>query len=263
MSDDISFDADGLKVLVADDSSAIRLAFNRACSQSPVPLDVTEARDGTEFAEKFRTNAFDMAFIDVIMPGMSGTDALAQCRAEGVHTFSVLMSTNVTNEVMQLAKKLRAYEFLRKPFTPSDLANIVSNYLRLRQGIGALIVDDSSIVRRVVGKVLESSHFGFRISQAGDGESALALHKQKGADIVFLDINMPGLDGIETLKRLKNENEAARVVLMSAEHSEEKLNAATEAGADGFLKKPFYPADVDAILHRLLGLNPPYLNTAA
>lgn len=263
MSDDISFDSDGLRVIVADDSSAVRMAFARACAESPVPLLVTEAHDGTDFADKFRACEFDLAFIDVIMPGMSGIDALAQARAEGVKTFSVLMSTNVTQEVMQLAKKLRAYDFLRKPFTPTDLANIVSNYLRLRQGIGAMIVDDSSTVRRVVGKVLESSHFGFRISQAADGEAALKMHSDCAADIIFLDINMPGLDGIATLKRLKENTSKTRVVLMSSEQSGDKLNAAFEAGADGFLKKPFYPQDVDGVLHRLLGLNPPYLTKAA
>lgn len=263
MSDDISFDSEGLNIIVADDSSAVRMAFARACGHSPAPLSVTEAHDGMDFAEKFRNSQFDLAFIDVIMPGMSGIDALAQARSAGVKTFSVLMSTNVTDEVMQLAKKLRAYDFLRKPFTPIDLANIINNYLRLRQGIGALIVDDSSTVRRVVGKVLESSHFGFRISDAADGETALQMNAASAPEIVFLDINMPGLDGIATLKRLKENATPPRVVLMSSEQSGDKLNEAFEAGADAFLKKPFYPADVDGVLHRLLGLNPPYLTKAA
>ena len=115
----------------------------------------------------------------------------------------------------------------------------------------------------MVNKVLEASHFGFRISEAADGETALELHKKSGCEIVFLDINMPGIDGIETLKRFKLANEATRVVLMSSEHNNEKLDAATEAGADAFLKKPFYPSDVDNVLHRLLGLNPPFLDKAA
>lgn len=263
MCDDIDFDDGGLRVLVADDSSAARLDFARACQQCPVSFNVTEAKDGTEFLEKFRTNVFDLAFIDVIMPGISGTDALAQCRAEGIHTFSVLMSAKVTHDVVQIAKKLHAYEFLRKPFTATDITNIVTNYLRLRQGIGALIVDDSKTARRIVGKVLEASHFGFRVTEAESGEKALSLHKELRPEIVFLDVNMPGLDGIATLKQLKREAPITRVVLMSTEQTPAKLQAATEAGADNFLKKPFYPRDVDAVLYRILGLNPPYLDKVA
>jgi CheY-like chemotaxis protein len=69
-----------------------------------------------------------------------------------------------------------------------------------------------------------------------------------------MDYNMPGLNGVETLEALRVSNRNVRVVIMTSATDASVAARALAAGADGFLKKPFYPADVDAVIYNLFGL---------
>jgi CheY-like chemotaxis protein len=81
--------------------------------------------------------------------------------------------------------------------------------------------------------------------------------RAKSFDIVFLDYNMPGLNGFETLSELKREFPKAQVVIMTSTDNESFADRARQAGAVAFLKKPFFPADIDAVLYKFFKLKPP------
>jgi CheY-like chemotaxis protein len=74
--------------------------------------------------------------------------------------------------------------------------------------------------------------------------------------MVFLDHNMPGLDGLATLCEIKRETPDVAVVMMTTTVDEPVVERAMAAGAFGFLKKPFYPADIDRVLDRYYGFTP-------
>jgi CheY-like chemotaxis protein len=71
---------------------------------------------------------------------------------------------------------------------------------------------------------------------------------------VFLDYNMPGLNGLETLSEIKRLHPLVQVVLMTSVEDDAIARRARTAGAAAFLRKPFYPADIDAVLHGIYGL---------
>ena len=103
-------------------------------------------------------------------------------------------------------------------------------------------------------KILTATRFPLEISEAGEGLAALKLVRDGGFDIIFLDYNMPEFNGIETLAELKREQRRVSVVMMSTLHDESLAERARAQGAAAFLKKPFYPADIDAVLCRHYGL---------
>jgi CheY-like chemotaxis protein len=72
--------------------------------------------------------------------------------------------------------------------------------------------------------------------------------------MVFLDYNMPGLNGFETLAMIKRDHPRTAVVMITSALDDDVAERARAAGATGFLKKPFYPADIDEILARHYGL---------
>ena len=120
-----------------------------------------------------------------------------------------------------------------------------------------LVVDDSATMRSIVRKLLSASRFRLEIAEAEDGIQAL---KQIGAgrfDIVVLDYNMPGLNGVETLSEIKRQYPRVGVVIMSSVQDEGVAERARAAGAAAFLKKPFYASDIDAVLHSVYGLQTP------
>ena len=115
-----------------------------------------------------------------------------------------------------------------------------------------LIVDDQPDLRLLIR--LTFSGTGYRVTEAADGETALATCAQTVPDAVLLDVMLPGIDGYEVCRRLKagDATRGAFVVLMTAGHQETERTRAQEAGADRYLAKPFSPAQLLELVQREL-----------
>jgi two-component system chemotaxis response regulator CheY len=111
-----------------------------------------------------------------------------------------------------------------------------------------LVVDDSRVVRKVARRILED--LGFGVAEASDGAEGLAWCRGAKPDVVILDWNMPGLDGLEFLKKLRQEpgGDAPKVVFCSVENDLDRIRLALDEGADEYVMKPF---DGDIIASKL------------
>jgi CheY-like chemotaxis protein len=105
-----------------------------------------------------------------------------------------------------------------------------------------LIVDDDPSIRRLIATTLEDVS-GFRLQEASDGAEALEVALDAKPEIVFLDLEMPRVDGIETCRRLRSEPRLADVtiVVLTGASGDVAEQSAQAAGADLFLTKPFSP----------------------
>jgi CheY-like chemotaxis protein len=248
-----------ITMLIADDSPSTQQILCGAARASKLPLRVTATDNGRECQTLLDGANIDLAFIDVNMPERSGTEAFWSARRQGIRTFVTLMSSPPAAEAVEMARKLRAYEFLFKPFTAGDAIAIMQTYARISSPSKILVVDDSATVRQVVQKVVNGSVFNCAVSAAADGEAALKLCRAVQFDAVFLDCNMPGMDGVRTLRQLQLIQPSLKIVMMSEERNAAKEREAIEAGACLFLQKPFHSGDVDRVLHTAFGLRSPHL----
>jgi two-component system cell cycle response regulator len=107
-----------------------------------------------------------------------------------------------------------------------------------------LIADDSDLIRAVARDSLEDQ--GYRVTEAGDGRTALEACRQEPPDVVLLDIEMPGLDGYQVLAELKSNSELKHipVVFLTSRGSTEEVVAGLRGGAHDYLKKPFEHAEL-------------------
>jgi len=144
---------------------------------------------------------------------------------------------------------------LEKPANPEEAHKKVQLCIRAKIPTRVLIVDDSGTMRSIVRKILQASHFAFDVQEAEEGNAALELLRHHKFGMVFVDYNMPGLNGIETLAEIKRINPAVAVVMISSTLDSAVAERAHAAGALAFLKKPFFPADIDATLERFYGLS--------
>ena len=103
-----------------------------------------------------------------------------------------------------------------------------------------LVVDDDAVLRKVVRAVLEAD--GFHVVEAKDGEEGLALAASVRPSVVILDVMMPGLDGVEVCRRL--DHKATKVLMLTALGDVTTEVASLEAGARGYLTKPFSSMDL-------------------
>jgi len=113
-----------------------------------------------------------------------------------------------------------------------------------------LVVDDDPFIRRLIATTLEDVS-GFEVRQAGDGEEAVEAAAADPPAIVFLDIDMPRLDGIAACRLLREAHGSAPRIVMLTASGHEKEEAARAAGADLFLTKPFSPLDLLRLVDEL------------
>jgi two-component system chemotaxis response regulator CheY len=108
--------------------------------------------------------------------------------------------------------------------------------------IRTLIVDDSSVMRKIVERALRQAGLDpLIVHEAGSGIEGIDVLKAKQVDLILSDINMPSMDGLEFLRQIQVQNLApgVPVVMITTESSEEHVKQAIQAGARGYIRKPF------------------------
>ena len=246
-----------LTILIADDSSVLRLKL-REFLRSLVPdANIVEADNGNGALKAIVDHSIDIIFLDINMPELSGLHALHLLKKKGTSIFVVLMSTSADNNLIKAGNELGSYDFLKKPFGCDNVRSILNAFANLSERKKVLIVDDSATVRKIIYRVLANCRFDMLISEVDSGKEALALLHGTQPDIIFLDYHMPGLNGVEAAHYIRAENPAVKIVMISSKDMSTQHEACFNAGIFCLVKKPFFPKEVDFILHRLYGLNMP------
>ena len=120
--------------------------------------------------------------------------------------------------------------------------------------VRTLIVDDSSVMRKIVERSLRLAGLEpLVVFEAGSGSEGVELLKVQQVDLILSDINMPSMDGLEFLRKLRAQNLApgVPVVMITTESSMEFVQQAIQAGAQGYIRKPF---TADQVKERVLPL---------
>lgn len=113
-----------------------------------------------------------------------------------------------------------------------------------------LIVDDEKNIRLTLDQALVTA--GYEVATAIDGEHALEKIESEAPDMVLLDMKMPGMDGIEVLRRLRQSHDTLPVVMITAHGTVETAVEAMKLGAVDYLRKPFTPEEIRSIVAKVL-----------
>ena len=119
-----------------------------------------------------------------------------------------------------------------------------------------LIVDDSPLLRATARRsVMQAGVAPSHIREAPNGLEALAVLREEPADIVLLDINMPVMDGFQFVEEMVNDPSLAdvKVALVTTEGNQRRLSRMTEMGIEHYLRKPFEPEELCALVEDLFG----------
>jgi two-component system chemotaxis response regulator CheY len=114
-----------------------------------------------------------------------------------------------------------------------------------------LVVDDAAFMRMMIRDILTKNNFEVA-GEATNGEEAVSKYIELKPDLVTLDITMPGMDGVTVLKKIRQHDPYARVVMCSAMGQQAMVVEAIQNGAKDFINKPFHPQKVVEILRRAL-----------
>jgi CheY-like chemotaxis protein len=197
----------------------------------------------------------DVVFVDseITVEGRAKVIDAARSRP---HPPFIFLVAPTNQEATALAATGGADGIVLKPRKVPAASALIESCVHLKVPCRILMVDDSSTMRSIVRKILEGCRFPLEIADTIDGAGALKHLSAGKCDFVFLDYNMPGKDGIEMLTEIKHQYPGVGIVMMTSAIDEALAERARAAGAAAFLKKPFYPSDIDAVLFSFHGFRP-------
>ena len=123
--------------------------------------------------------------------------------------------------------------------------------MTVAEPISVLLVDDHAVVRQGLRLLLESHPDMEIVGEAADGATAVDLARRLRADVILLDLLMPGMDGIETIRRLRAERVRSEVLVLTASLDDHLVKGALAAGARGYVLKVSRPADLVEAVRRV------------
>jgi DNA-binding response OmpR family regulator len=237
-----------LRLLIVSALGSGRDLLRRGATHASIPVEVVEADDAAAACALLQGEGIDLAMLDSMLPAGERAAIVKTARAMSAPPFVTLVAPPEASEL-----SFDADGVVIMPCGLEEARRLFGRLTRVRLPTRVLVVDDSSTMRSIVRKILAASRFPFDIAEVDEGGTALQLVRKGGFDIIFLDCNMPGLDGFQTLTELKRTNSGVQVVMIT---STDDVRLAQRARSDGaaFLKKPFYPADIDAVLCGYYGL---------
>jgi two-component system chemotaxis response regulator CheY len=134
--------------------------------------------------------------------------------------------------------------------TPSEAAVPQLPAAAPEHACDVLIADDSTHSREILTNLLRSHAMDLSVRQVRDGSEALSAFWEHKPRVTFLDIDMPGQDGLSVLQTIRRKRRDAFIVIVSGHSSAENVRQALSAGANGFIVKPFKPQRIIDVLER-------------
>ncbi|MCD8547982.1 MAG: response regulator [Aeromonadaceae bacterium] len=222
----------------------------------------------------------DLLLLAEQVNGVPGHTLLRQIRAcpQGAWLPVVmLVSISGRESLLKEAERLAIRHFLLKPVNLSVLLDVLQEALcdmrAMRQDAPAptqgpqlqgqriLVVDDNAINRQIVEELLQGE--GASLLSAGGGEEALRLLAEQPVDLVLMDVQMPGMDGLTATRLLRERGFAAPIIAMTAHAMAEDRLICLDAGMNDHLAKPFEPEQLNRLLQRWLPQSQPQTSVGA
>ena len=123
-------------------------------------------------------------------------------------------------------------------------SNISMNY-------NVLVVDDSSFMRTLLSKIFENTDSIRNIYQAINGDDSLKMYKEKKPDLVTMDIDMPGMNGLIAAEKIKSFDPAARIVMVTSSDKSHTREDAKKIGVCGYITKPFDRKHIQELIENI------------
>ena len=220
-------------ILVVDDLRSIRMTLGGILEDKG--YNVVTVEDGYQAIEAVKKNHFDAIFMDIKMPGINGVQTFREVKKIDPKAMVVMMTAYSVEDLVKEALEEGAYAVVYKPFDIEKIISLIDELLC--ENILILVVDDQFGDRETLKGVLEDK--GYRVATAADGAEAIRLVKERHYDVIFLDVKLPGINGVETFEKVKKIDPGAAVIMMTGYTEEDLVKRALSCGAYTCVYKPF------------------------
>ncbi len=179
---------------------------------------VTTAQDGPEAIVRVQERPFDLIFMDIKMPLMDGVETYRRIKKIRPEAVVMMMTAYAVEDLVQEALEEGAYGILSKPLDIEKVIAVIERAREARQGALILVVDEDPATCHTFKHVLIKK--SYTVGIAHTGEEAIAMVQEKVYDVIFIDMKLPTINGLETYLAIKAINPEAVVVVMTAYRQE-------------------------------------------
>lgn len=266
-----------MRVLIVDDNASMRILLSTLLGDRGHQI-VGSLAEGNGVMEAVDRLKPEIVCLDYQLPGRDGLEILEEINNTRPEIDVLFITASEDPEIEQRAADAGAAGFLRKPFGQKQVLDEIQDVVATREHASAanrqseasvaqkveagtagprpghrpraVIADDNSSIRLLLKGLL--SELGIDIvAQAANGEEAVKAAQTHQPTVLFLDVNMPILSGLEALPRIRQVSPQTAVVMVTGSASRELVEQAAAGGARGYVVKPVRPAYLEAFVKKL------------
>jgi len=232
-----------VRILIVDDNTGQCKTMSFILERSG--YTVTTAGNGPEAIAVVEKKTFDIIFMDIKMPIMNGVEAYKKIKKIRPGTKVIMMTAYAVEDLVREALQEGAYAIIYKPLDIQKVLELVKTANETKQGALILVVDDDPVTCTTFKGILAEK--GYHVGIAHNGENAIAMVQKSAFDIIFIDMKLPTLNGLETYLAIKKISPETVAVLMTG-YRQEVADLVEEALHNNAYSCLYKPLDMSEIL---------------
>lgn len=237
-------------ILIVDDNISLCKTMSFVLKRKGYDVAITEG--GQEAIEKVKEKPFDIIFMDIKMPLMNGVEAYKEIKMIRPEAVVIMMTAYAVEELIQEALWEGAFGVIYKPLDIEKILALIKEAREIKEGALILVVDDDPSTCITMKNILIKK--GYKVAVANTGEEAIAIVRGQSYDIIFIDIKLPTINGLETYLAIKEINPEVVAIMMTAFRQEmsDLVDEALKKDAYTCIYKPFDMAETLGLVERII-----------
>lgn len=240
-----------IRILIVDDKKSMTSSMSRVLNR--MGYEVETASSGREAIEIAKgPKKFDIVFLDIKMPVMNGVETYKNLKTIIPDAAVIMMTAYAVEDLIQEALEEGAFGVIYKPLDLEKVGNKIEKALEMEKGALILIVDDDPNVRRSFDKALTKK--GYSVVTAESGEDAVELAAKEEFDVLFIDLRLPEINGLETYLKIKETDPSTVAVIVTAyaQDMNQMVEQALLQDAYSCMQKPIDLAEVSDLVNLVM-----------
>ncbi len=242
-----------MKILIVESDPKSALELNGILVKNG--FEVAQASSVKNAINALQTDlSIGFVISDINMPESNGFDLLKYLNNIKMHNNVPILMCSETGDKESVLKSRRmgARDFIIKPINPDILMEKIGKILRPKSAPRVMVVEDDEFVLDILEKIIKRE--GFEVVAVSSARDALQELEKAKVEVIISDIVMPGMDGMELLNNVKTNFPEIRMLMITGHSGKYGKESVMEAGADGFISKPFKNIEITRTIQKLIDI---------
>jgi two-component system response regulator HydG len=230
-------------ILIVDDNASLCRTLSLVLGRQGYAVNT--AKDGLEALDRVQESPFDMIFMDIKMPLMDGVETYRRIKKIRPEAVVMMMTAYAVEDLVQQALEEGAYGIVYKPLDIGKVVTVIEEARESQEGALVLVVDDDPGTCITLKNILIKK--GYQVGIAYTGEEAITMAQERAYDIIFIDMKLPTITGLETYLSIRKINPEVVAIMMTG-YRQEMSDLVEEALRSDVYTCLYKPLEIEEVL---------------